>query len=320
MKIENTVSIIVPAKNEEKHIEKCVKSLLKLNYQHIEIIIINDGSTDKTGQILEKYRDKIKIITLNGQGPGKARNLAVKEAKGRFIAFTDADCRVDIEWVDELLIAFNDPVVQGVGGSQKTASDETKFGRLVGKFFNTFGFSSDYIQNKSRISPVNHNPTCNVMYRREVFDNENFTEDLWPCEDLELDLRLVKKGIKLVNNPKAIVYHYRPANFISFMKMMSRYGRAHAKLLNKRGFCQNIHYIPLIIFLFAALNVILYRGGINRFMLLYALIIPLGLGYIYLRNKSVDDTVKVLLLIIAVIAVWLYGYFAGAAEEFLNSK
>ena len=89
------ISIVIPVYNGEKYIKRCLDSILKQTLQDLEIIIINDGSTDKTQEILESYQkqcsDKIKIINKENEGQGKARNVGIDASRGEFITFVDAD-------------------------------------------------------------------------------------------------------------------------------------------------------------------------------------------------------------------------------------
>jgi len=317
--VAKLVSIIVPAKNEEKNILKCVESLLDINYENKEIIIVNDGSTDRTAKILVSFAEKIKIINTKGIGPSKARNMAIENAKGQYIAFTDADCIVDRNWIDELLKGFISDNVYGVGGSQLSPKDESKFGKYVSSFFEAFGFVSDYIHQGEKINCVDHNPTCNVIYRREIFDLVGkFREDLWPCEDLEFDIRVRDKGYLLTNNPKAIIYHYRPSTFNGFLKMMYRYGKAHSKLNLIHGFCQPIHFLPLVIFILLIFNVMLYKNNTNILYILDITLILIGLFFLLFKVRT--KFFKVFYLFLTSVIAWLTGYFEGAGVDFWGSK
>jgi len=85
------VSIIIPVYNVEKYIEECIESVLNQTYPHIEIIAVIDASTDKSLQILEKFSNKIKIISRNNEGKGSACNQGLKFASGEWIKVLDAD-------------------------------------------------------------------------------------------------------------------------------------------------------------------------------------------------------------------------------------
>jgi glycosyltransferase involved in cell wall biosynthesis len=91
---EELVSIIIPAFNAELFISEAIESVLKQNYKNIEIIIVNDGSTDHTRTIIERYAAndaRIKLFSQNNSGQGAARNAGIINSKGDYVAFLDAD-------------------------------------------------------------------------------------------------------------------------------------------------------------------------------------------------------------------------------------
>lgn len=310
------VSIIVPSKDEEQYISKCIDSLLSQTYPEKEIIVINDGSTDSTWKILKRYGEKIKVIEKKGVGPSRARNEAIENASGSFIAFTDADCIAEKDWIEQLIGSF-DKDTYAVGGVQKAPEDSADFSLGVHAFFKTFGFVSDYFHGGKKIREVEHNPTCNVMYRKEIFElNGKFREDLWPCEDLEFDIRLRKKGLVLKLNPQAVVYHYRPQRLWEFAIMMFRYGEAHGKLNGLHGFTQKIHFLPLIITLIVAGGILTRSISSDIFHLSTTIVLSAFLGFVFVRNLRVRRTVKVLGLFLVAIIFWNLGFFINSAPEF----
>jgi glycosyltransferase involved in cell wall biosynthesis len=104
------VSIIVPVYNGERFISKCIDSIICQTLRNIEIICVNDGSTDMSLEILKRYADKdnrIKIISTRNKGQGNARNIAIEHAVGEFIGFVDIDDWVDPEMFEELYSVGN---------------------------------------------------------------------------------------------------------------------------------------------------------------------------------------------------------------------
>lgn len=95
---EIKVSIIIPIYNVEKYVERAVESVLNQSLKEIEVILINDGSTDKSGELIKKYEldHRVTIINKKNEGQGKARNIGIEISKGSYIGFVDAD-----DWIDE---------------------------------------------------------------------------------------------------------------------------------------------------------------------------------------------------------------------------
>lgn len=85
------VSVIIPVYNAEKYIQKCLCSVFAQDYENLEIIVINDGSTDRTDEIIKKYEGKIKYIKKENTGVADTRNIGIENATGKYIMFVDAD-------------------------------------------------------------------------------------------------------------------------------------------------------------------------------------------------------------------------------------
>jgi glycosyltransferase involved in cell wall biosynthesis len=97
-----TVSIVIPTYNEEKVIEKCLESLSGQSFNDMEILVVDDGSTDNTLKILSKIK-KVKVYKESHKGPGQARNLGAKHARGKILVFVDADMTFDKDFIKNLI-------------------------------------------------------------------------------------------------------------------------------------------------------------------------------------------------------------------------
>jgi len=91
MPIEPTVSVIIPTYNRAKFIPAAIQSVLDQTYTNLEIIVVDDGSTDDTQHVLEPFKDKIRCLATENRGPAHARNIGMKAALGKYIAFLDSD-------------------------------------------------------------------------------------------------------------------------------------------------------------------------------------------------------------------------------------
>lgn len=112
------VSVIIPTYNEEKVIGECLKSLSQQSYLNLEVIIVDDGSTDKTLQVLQKFQiptakrvihSKFQILRTEHAGPGAARNLGARETAGEILVFVDADMTFEADFIERLV----QPIIEG---------------------------------------------------------------------------------------------------------------------------------------------------------------------------------------------------------------
>ncbi len=278
---KSLVSIIIAAKNAEATLGKCLDNVFRLRYPDIEVIVVDDGSVDGTGDIARSY-PKVQVLRTDGVGPSKARNLAVVVARGAFIAFTDADCLVATDWLGELTKGFVSDSVAGVGGVQRSPEDEQPFGRKVNLFLSFYGFLTNYMQRSLSIKEVPHNASCNVMYRKAVYERlGGLWEGFWPGEDLDFDHRLRKRGYKLMMVPGAVVYHYRPRTLAGFRNMMFRYGWAQGKLVREYGVFRFVQWVPLVVL--AAAVLIIWGVVIYPVQTFLSVLILLGAGWGWLR-------------------------------------
>lgn len=279
---DKKVCIIIPVGGNFYKLKMCLQSVFNLEYQNKEVIVIDDGLAEEEKRMLSNFGDRMYILHSDKRGPSFARNLALKYTDAEFVAFTDSDCIVDKLWLTELmkgLLSMSDAVA--CGGSQLIPPDASEFEKKVFYFMKNLGLVIDYIKDEKTegVIEVNHNPTCNVLFKRDILIKEGgFLEGLWPGEDVELDYRLKRKGYKLLFNPKAVVYHYRPNCMSNFVRTMYRYGKAQGFLVKRYGFFRKIHMVALICF-FLLLGLIYVSLRYSTFIPILLLISILGIGY-----------------------------------------
>jgi len=206
------VSVYIPCFNAEKHIEGCIKSVLKQTYPVDEILIIDDGCTDKTVEKVLKYNIKI-LKNKENMGLAFSRNKGILKAKNNFVASIDADVILDKKWLETLMKDFTSDKIAGTCGSleehyKKRAAD---FWRSIHMKQNwskkmiinpKFLFGSNCVFRKSSVKDVS---LYNIKYRTNY-------------EDVDISNRLKTKGYKLVYEPKAKANHSKNDSIISVLK------------------------------------------------------------------------------------------------------
>ncbi len=204
------VSVIVPAYNEEKTIKGTINSLLALDYPKnlLDIIIVNDGSTDNTKKIIEKYKNKqITIISQGNQGKGCALNNGLKKAKGTYIACLDADSFVEKDTLKLMLPRFSDPGVSAVCPLMKVKNPGNMLEKAQWLEYILYAFIKMIME---KIHSINVTPGPFTIYRRkDILALGSFDENSI-VEDQEIAYRLQSAHHKIAQSPEGNVYTVVP--------------------------------------------------------------------------------------------------------------
>jgi glycosyltransferase involved in cell wall biosynthesis len=263
------VTVVVAAYNAAGTIGKCLDSLASVTWpaDRLEVIVVDDGSTDDTRR-LAASRAGVRTLDQPNAGPSCARNLGLAVASGDLVAFTDSDCIVAGDWVERLAGHFRDESVMGAGGSQRCPSDATPFMEDVHGVLSGMGFLGGYTKSAATVGETGHNPSCNVMYRRaQVAEVGGFRPGMFPGEDVDLDHRLRARwpNGRLLYDPSASVFHYRPTTFGGWWRMMRRYGYSSGHNVRLHGYFRALHAVPWLMAATAGLWLLLLgvdpRGG-----------------------------------------------------------
>lgn len=227
-----TASVIVPAYNAESTIGSCLHALAAQVYDDaisLEIIIIDDASTDQTPTIAASF-DGVRVVTqLVNQGRSAARNAGAAAASGDILLFTDADCRPTPTWAQHMLQPFHDPTVIGVKGAYYCDQDEpvARFTQLE---------LEDKYDELARHEQISFIDTYAAAYRRDVFlANNGFDQSLsWSLlEDQDFSFRLAAKGHKMVFVPEARVYHRHVTKLLPYYRRKWMIGRWKTVILRR---------------------------------------------------------------------------------------
>jgi GT2 family glycosyltransferase len=249
------VSVVVCVYNDEAYIKDCLISLTRQTYpdDRYEIIVVDDGSTDRSGEIVRSFSD-ITYIWQQNLGPSAARNTGIQVSRGDLIAFTDSDCVACETWLESLARCFEhaseEHAVAGVGGAQRGHPADGEFAQKVQAFLRAVGFVGDYVKPYSEVREVSHNASCNSSYRAEFLRRVGgFREHMYPGEDVDLDRRLRNLGYAIIFTPHALVYHHRPSARKEWLRMLRNYGKASAQNLLFHGPFRVVQVIPVFLVL-----------------------------------------------------------------------
>lgn len=214
------VSVIIPVFNAEKFIEETVDSVLNQSYSNIEVILVNDGSTDNTSKFLEKYLDnpKVKIIHQKNAGVNAARNTGIKNSTGEILAFVDAD---DIWLIDNLKfkveVLFSEKEIGAVFSSIYFMDSDSE----IGKEFK----SIDYINLETllRWHPQLLTTPSTYVIKKEVFDTIGlFDENFSTAGDQDITYRIAEIFKIKKSNKSTVLYRIHNQNMHSNIALMEK--------------------------------------------------------------------------------------------------
>ena len=218
------VSVIVPVYNTEKYLRKCLDSILGQSYQNLEIILVDDGSTDKSGDIIDEYQKKDgRVVTIHKKNGGQssARNLGIKNASGEFIGFVDSDDEVDVDFVKELLFDKTEAILK-MSNMLRCDSKIQKSNTIYSNKDRSFNSSRENIL-KALIEDGKLYPVVNKLFSSEIikFKELRFNEGLNFAEDLDFVLRYLSGEEKRIIFTKKPLYVYNFKTESSTMKKVS---------------------------------------------------------------------------------------------------
>ncbi len=215
-----SISVIIPAYNEEKSIGKTIESVLALNYPKklLEVIVVNDGSKDKTAEVAKGHN--IKLIDKKNTGKANSINVALKEAKGELVAIMDADSYVSKGTLLKMVGYFADSEVASVTAAMKVWEPKTLVQRMQrGEYIiNTF-----LKKLQSFVDGISVTPGPFSIYRRSVLLELGGFDESTLTEDQEIALRIQAKNLRIENSINAEVFTDTPSSFRSLFKQRRRW-------------------------------------------------------------------------------------------------
>ena len=243
------VSIVVPVYNVEKFLNQCIDSIINQEYKNFEIILVDDGSTDNSGVICDKYAQKydwIHVFHKKNSGLGLTRNYGIQHANGKYIMFVDSDDFLGATSLKKLVLPLNEKKYDTVIGGFTRVNDAGKIS--LRKEYNSTSFFNEKVKNEVMEKMLGNSPRKNDSIKMSVWNNlyslklikQNHlrfvSERKYISEDIvwDLDYFQYSKSVKIISsaeyyyrfNPNSLSHKYWPNKF-------ELYGIVYSYLLNK---------------------------------------------------------------------------------------
>lgn len=220
------ISVIICVFNGVYRVWKAIESLESMNYPDYEVIVVDDGSTDGTQELVERY-DSVNLICADHGGLSNARNIGAAAATGEIFAYTDDDCEADPYWLLWIAKAYATLDVDAVGGPNMPPSPYDEDEAVVAA---APGAPSHVMLNDSE---AEHIPGCNLTVSRRAFESIGGFSKTYEVagDDVDFCWRLEMAGYKIGFHGAAFVWHRRRTSLYRYFKQQKGYGKAEALLM-----------------------------------------------------------------------------------------
>lgn len=222
------VSVIICTRNGASRIERCLRAAMRLRGR-VEVIVVDDGSTDQTAEIVKKAFPQVQLLSIAPQGLSAARNAGAAAAQGTIFAYTDDDCEVDEDWVLALWAEFARGDWAAVGGPNIPPPAETAIAALLN---HAEGAPTHVMLNDKQ---AEHLPGCNMAIRAEAFHRVGGFDVRYQTagDDVDFCWRLSDAGLRMGFAATAFVWHQRRQTLRTYIRQQRGYGKAEALLMVK---------------------------------------------------------------------------------------
>jgi GT2 family glycosyltransferase len=221
------VSVVVCVYDGEETLDDCLTGLERLAYPDVELLVVDDGSTDRSAEIAARHA--CRLVRTENRGLSCARNTGLAEATGEIVAYIDADARPDPHWLHYLVETLRDGAFVGAGGPNLPCPGDGEFAACVGRSPGgpTHVLLSDH--------EAEHIPGCNMAFRKGALEAIGGFDPQFRVagDDVDVCWRLQERGWKLGFAPSAVVWHHQRRSLRAYWRQQRGYGRAEALLERK---------------------------------------------------------------------------------------
>jgi cellulose synthase/poly-beta-1,6-N-acetylglucosamine synthase-like glycosyltransferase len=218
-----SVAVVICAYNAGVTLDECLRHTCALDYEPLEIIVVDDGSTDDTASIAASH-PRAGLLQIDHAGLGAARNAGFRAASSEIVAYLDADAYPSPEWPYYLALAFDSRLVGGAGGPNVSPPTDTIGSQRVA---HAPGGPAHVLLSDDR---AEHVPGCNMAFWRVLLVEAAGFDPVYSAagDDVDLCWRIIDRGWQLAFHPAALVWHHRRSNTRAYLRQQRGYGRAEA--------------------------------------------------------------------------------------------
>lgn len=242
----NFFSIIIPLYNRPAEIRELLDSLVQQTYKHFEVVVVEDGSTEKSEDIVASFRDRleVKYFFKENSGPGLSRNYGAERASGDYFIFLDSDCIIPAEYLQEIENELSISPVDAFGGPDRAHESFTDQQKAI-NYSMTSILTTGGIRGKKKSMEKFHPRSFNMGFSRRVFETTKGFSGMRFGEDIDMSIRIMEAGFQTRLFPAAYVYHKRRTSWKKFFKQIYNSGIARINLyLLHPASLKVVHLLP----------------------------------------------------------------------------
>jgi GT2 family glycosyltransferase len=218
-----SITVVVCAYNAADTIDECLTHTCRLDYPNLDIVVIDDGSTDDTAFIASRHA-RAQVVRIDHAGLSAARNEGLRQATGRIIAYLDADAFPTMEWPYYLALAFDGDMVGCAGGPNVSPATDPVGAQRVA---HATGGPEHVLLSDDR---AEHVPGCNMAFWRTVLEQVGGFDPVYVSagDDVDVCWKVLDRGWEIGFHPAALVWHHRRPTARAYVRQQVGYGRAES--------------------------------------------------------------------------------------------
>lgn len=308
-------SIIIPVYNRSEEVDELLESLSKQTYLDFEVLLIEDGSTEKCNLVAEKYKDDINIRYYYKENSGRSetRNYGMEKAEGDYFVFFDSDCVIPPFYFEKIKKTLDSNYTDSYGGPDKADESFTDLQKAI-SFSMTSFLTTGGIRGSKRVKMEKFVPrTFNMGFSNEVYEKVGGFKDMFG-EDIDLSLRIRDNGYTCQLISDAYVYHKRRVDLRSFYRQVHVFGMARISLyLLHPSSLKLVHTLPA---LFTIVSLIMLLVSFYNIWFIFPLLFYFLL--IFIASSLEYKKISIGFISIITSAIQLYGYGWGFLKSYIK--
>lgn len=314
-------SVIIPVYNRPDEIDELLDSLTEQSFANFEVLIIEDGSTDRCEKVVKTYQDRLDI-SYNykaNSGQGFSRNYGFERAKGDYFIVFDSDCIIPSQYFEIVEQSLNEHSLDVFGGPDKAHKSFTNVQKAI-SYSMTSPFTTGGIRGNKKHVGTFHPRSFNMGISKEVYEKTRGYIITRMGEDIEFSLRVINNGFKTGLIEEAYVYHKRRTNFSQFYKQLHFFGRARINI--SRFFPKELKLVHTFPALFTSgLIVLPFTYLVNNRLFMLGGLIYLLFGLTNFISATVQHK-SIVVGVLGAIAAFtqLIAYGVGFLVEFIKNE